>query len=254
MHESSDNIFDHPLISQRYFFPRAKAPTVSDVHVHVHHAQLHCASFEHDPDWPWVIYFHGNGEIVADSIPEHVAWFEGLGANVFLATYRGYGGSSGTPKLATMLDDVRAISDACPAPTERQIPFGRSVGSIYAIELAAVRPVAGLIIESGISNVLQRILMRVKPQELGTTLEHLNATHAETFDHRSKLGALQAPSLFLHARGDSLVGSEHAVQNHQWAGSQDKRLVLFERGDHNTIFAANAPAYTEAVREFLASL
>lgn len=254
MPESLDNIFDHPIISQRYFFPRATGPIVNAVDVNVHGAQLRCASFEHDPAWPWVVYFHGNGETVADSIPSQVEWFRGLGANVFLATYRGYGGSTGVPLLAGMLDDVRAISDACPAPAQRQIPFGRSVGSIYAIELASVRPVAGLIIESGISDVLQRIMLRATPRELGTTLEHLKHTYAQTFDHRAKLGALEAPSLFLHARGDTLVGSEHAVHNHQWSGSEDKRLVLFDRGDHNTIFAANAMAYTEAVRDFVSTL
>ena len=51
------------------------------------------------PDAKTVIYFHGNGEVVADYLPSFPEWITRAGCNVLLAEYRGYGMSSGTPAL-----------------------------------------------------------------------------------------------------------------------------------------------------------
>ena len=54
----------------------------------------------------------------------------------FLAEYRGYGGSTGEPSLVAMLDDVDAIFSALGRPAGELVVYGRSIGSIYAIEFA----------------------------------------------------------------------------------------------------------------------
>lgn len=245
------SVFDHPIVSSRYFFPRSGAPQQGIYPVAVDGATLQCARFERDPRWPWIIYFHGNGEIVADYIPSFVHFFHQMGANCFFAEYRGYGGSSGEPLLAKMLEDARTVVDSCGVEPHRQIIFGRSVGSIYAIDVASKRDVAGLIVESGIADVLQRILLRAEPSELQTTLDRLTQEANTLFDHRAKLAQLSCPALFLHTQFDHLVDVSHAELNHQWTGHPDKSLVSFTQGDHNSIFAANQLAYTEHVQSFV---
>ena len=39
--------------------------------------------------------------------------------------------------------------------------------------------------------------------------------------------------------------------NHRWAGSEQKQLVRFSMGNHNTIFRSNLSEYLEAVRSFI---
>ena len=51
--------------------------------------------------------------------------------------------------------------------------------------------------------------------------------------------------LVLHARHDDLVRADEARANAAWAKRSE--LVLFERGDHNSIHAYNLTAILEAV-------
>ncbi len=247
-------LLDHPLVSTRYFFPRP-APIASPLWVEVDGARLACALHRTDvPDPLTIVHFHGNGEVVADwlegGFPEAVAG--ALGCDLLLAEYRGYGMSTGAPRLGRMLDDVAAIVRAAGVPPARIVLFGRSVGSIFAIEAAARFPeAAGLVLESGIADVLERLLLRVEPEELGATPDALAAAVAARLDHRAKLAAYPGPVLVMHALHDELVPATHARRLAEWAAGP-VALELFERGDHNSILAANAPAYFEAVAALVA--
>ncbi|HCP46979.1 MAG TPA: alpha/beta hydrolase [Deltaproteobacteria bacterium] len=205
-----------------------------------------------DPSAGTLVHFHGNGETVADYVPEIARLFATLGLNLLLAEYRGYGASTGQPALGAMLDDVEAVFQATEQPEEKVILFGRSVGSIYAIELAQRHPgIAGLVIESGIADPLERILLRVEPAELGVSREDLELAVAQRLDHRAKLATYEGPLLTLHAAGDSLVLASHAERLHDWASGEDKKLVLFPRGDHNSVLFANAQSYMEELGDFV---
>ena len=246
------SIADHPIITERYFFPM-QVPLPEARMVEVEGGELACYSADGGHELT-VVHFHGNGEIVGDYVPGFVRHLDRLGANAFFAEYRGYGGSTGTPQLGRMLDDVPAIRGAIEKPDQQLVVFGRSIGSIYAIEFAARFPnIAGLVVESGIADVLERIILRATPRELSTTLEEMEQEFAELFDHRQKLGNFTGPSLFLHATGDHLVDKSHAERNAEWAGDR-ARLVLFERGDHNSIFHANRDAYLRELQRFLTSI
>jgi alpha-beta hydrolase superfamily lysophospholipase len=243
------SILDHPLITERYFFPR-HYPVPDPTWVDVEGARLAC-NWSRGNNPFTVVHFHGNGEVVADYVPDFPEWMLGLGADCFLAEYRGYGESSGTPRLGRMLDDVPAIYETINRPPEELIVFGRSVGSIYAIEFAARYPdVAGLILESGIADPLERILMRVSPNELSVSVDALKAAFSARLDNLEKLHGRRNPTLVLHARNDSLVDVSHAVRLAS-SPAENVRLVLFQDGDHNTIFNANRDRYTEEVAQLL---
>lgn len=230
---------DHPLVTERYFFPRADRPTW-EVRVPVDGAELSCASHRPHAGAPTVVLFHGNGEVVADYVPDYAELFAHAGLNTFFAEYRGYGGSSGTPSLVGMLGDVEAILDAVGAPDDELVVYGRSVGSIYAIEAAHRRPrVRALAIESGISSPLGRVLLRVTPGELGATIDELRAEASRWLDHEAKLRGYAGRVLVLHAASDDLVRPTEARENTSWA--KNAELVLYERSDHNSIHAYNLP-------------
>jgi pimeloyl-ACP methyl ester carboxylesterase len=243
-------IADHDIITERYFFPRRQTLPGATM-VEVQDAELACFSHDKGHD-KTLVHFHGNGEIVSDYLPGFAQQLDNLGVNVFFAEYRGYGGSTGIPRLGAMLDDVEAIREAVGVPDEQIFVFGRSIGSIYAIEFAARFPdIGGLILESGIADVRERIQLRATPEELGTTSEAMEEEFHNLFDHQKKLQSYPGRTLIMHAEHDHLVHKSHAEQNAKSAAGET-RLKIFERGDHNSIFHANQVEYLKTLGAFLA--
>ena len=217
-------------------------------------ATLACTRHMVDPSAPTIIHFHGNGEVVADYLPWFPPLVAAMGVNLVLAEYRGYGGSTGAPRLQQMLQDGPAIFDALGQPPEKVIAFGRSVGSIYATHLAAARPgLAGLVIESGIADVLERLMMRIRPEEIGVPMGRLADEVSAHFNPRTWLSRHHGATLILHARHDNLVSVAHANRLAMWARKPVEK-VIFEAGDHNTIFMTNRVAYLSALQQFLGTL
>jgi pimeloyl-ACP methyl ester carboxylesterase len=245
------HLSDHRKISERYFFPRQGVPE-QPTYVQGAAGKLACAHRDRGHAMT-LLHFHGNGEIVADYLPEFPDMLSDLGVNTFLAEYRGYGDSEGEPQLGAMFDDLPAIQEAA-GPPEKLIVFGRSIGSIYAIEFVSRYPeVAGLVLESGIADVLERILLRVSPEELGAEASAVEDAFGELFNHKSKLASFDGPCLILHAEHDHLVNQEHAKQNATWAGSETE-LVILPKGDHNSIFFENRERYLAELGRFVSKL
>lgn len=241
-------LLDHQIIGERYFFPRPDRVENAEV-ISSGDVELRCFRQSAGAGAPLLLHFHGNGEVVADWAPELPPPLAGAGISSFLAEYRGYGGSSGVPALGSMLDDALDVADAA-GPAERTVVYGRSVGSIYALEVASARPVAGLIIESGIAEVGERLRVRLEASELGATDGELAAEIAEHLDHKAKLEAFDGPVLIFHAANDHLVDVEHARDLAEWAGDRAE-LRIFERGDHNSIWAVNRDEILERVIAFV---
>lgn len=247
------SILDHPLISQRYFFPRPGS-LETPFTVQTTDGELACYYHQPHPDAKVVVHFHGNGEIVADYMGGYVQSFEAIGLNCLMAEYRGYGSSTGTPGLVSMLDDVPAIINALGLPPERIILFGRSLGSIYAIHGASLfGNIGGLIIESGIGDTRERLLLRVSPEEIGSDMETFDREIEKHLSHEKKLKGYKGPLLVMHTRHDGLLDLYHGENNFKWAQGP-KSFKIFEEGNHNNIIAVNAVAYFQTIQQFTNSL
>ena len=247
-------ILDHPLVSSRYFFPRPahlEQPYWVDA---ADSSKLACYYRQVNPEAPSVVYFHGNGEVVADYLPDFPEWIAGAGYNVLLAEYRGYGMSTGRPALAGMLDDVGPILQSLNVPDRKLVLFGRSIGSLYALHGVYKRPqIAGLILESGAADISERFFLRVQPEELGTSKTALLAELKRHFDYAQKLAAFQGRTLVLHTRFDELISARHADMLYA-AAREPKQLHIFERGGHNDIFYRNRDTYMQLVEAILAAV
>jgi pimeloyl-ACP methyl ester carboxylesterase len=246
------DILDHPLISERYFFPRIGS-FADPFWVDCGDAKLACSYHEIDTQAKTLVHFHGNGEIVDDWQGDFVELIQQLGCNCFLAELRGYGQSSGRPQLGKMLADVVPIVEALNRPVNKLIFFGRSVGSLFALEAAARFPqAAGLIVESGVADVLERLLLRIEPGELGVDDEQFRTAVATRLNQREKMASYSGPVLILHTRNDGLVDVSHAERLYDWAPGP-KKLKIFPRGNHNDIMFVNAREYFTLIGEFIAA-
>jgi fermentation-respiration switch protein FrsA (DUF1100 family) len=246
------SLLDHPIISSRYFFPR-KASFGNPLWIDAANgSRLACYRQVINTDAKTVVYFHGNGEVVADYLPSFAEWMARAGHNLLLAEYRGYGMSNGQPSLVGMLDDVVPIIQSLNQPDGRIVLFGRSIGSLYALHGVSCRPeIGGLIIESGIADTTQRFFQRVSPEEIGTTAAEVTNELRNRFDYVEKLRAFRGKTLVLHARFDDLVPVQHAEMLYA-AAPEPKRLQIFDQGGHNDIFPRNHSQYMRLVEDFLA--
>ena len=251
MGSTGDSILDHPAISGRYLFPQPRY--VDDPFmVEVAGAELACYRRIIDPDKLTMVHFHGNGEAVADYIPDMAEVFAELDLNSLFVEYREYGSSTGLARLVAMLGDGETAIKAAGLSPERVIAFGRSIGTLYAIELVHRQPeVAGLILESGIADPAERFLTYADLKAAGITESDVVAEVERHFNHEKKLSEYKNPLLILHTENDGLIDVRHAERNHQWAGSTRKRLLRFPFGNHNTIFGINMKEYLAAVSDFV---
>ena len=245
------SILDHPAISGAYLFPQPRE-VADPFMVEVDGAELACYRKVIDPDGFTLVHFHGNGEAVADYVPTLSEVFESFGLNTLFVEYREYGGSTGKAQLVAMLDDGEAAMKAAGLEAEKTIVFGRSIGSLYGIELADRQPnIAGLIIESGIADPSERFLTYADLDAAGSDESAVLAEVELHFNHRMKLADYKKPLLILHTENDGLIDISHAERNLEWAGSKQKELVRFPDGNHNSILPANVEEYLDAVRSFV---
>nr|VFK79245.1 MAG: hypothetical protein BECKSD772D_GA0070982_104125 [Candidatus Kentron sp. SD] len=251
---------DHPRINSTIFFPRRDpglpAPLGSedfyievdpDIHVMARH-------YPHKVDAPMILYFHGNGEIVADY--DNVApAFHGAGASLIPMDYRGYGKSDGQPSVCKSLDDAHAVLDFMLKLRDERghasplVVMGRSLGSAPAIELASSRgdDLAGLVVESGFARTPSLLAL------FGISIDELNIPPGSNRDNEDKMGDVRKPVLILHAEGDDIIPIWNAERNFARAGTRQKQLVKIPRADHNTIMMSG-DLYWGNLKLFLSSL
>ncbi len=250
---STPSLLDHPIISQRYFFPRPD-PVPQTFWVDCPGARLACSYHEISPKARTLVHFHGNGEVVADYLDGFPEWVGRMGLNCLLAEFRGYGGSSGAPQLGKMLDDVKQIIESTGQPPAQLVIFGRSVGSLFAVKAAQLFPdIAGLILESAVADPLERLLLRVRPEELATTADGLKQAVMAAMNTKQSMTDFTKPTLILHTRHDGLIDVSHAERLATWCGGP-VQLEIFPQGNHNDIMFVNGPRYFALINEFLDSL
>jgi len=160
-----------------------------------------------------------------------------------------------------MLEDVQKIFEALNLQEENLIIFGRSIGSIFAIHFAYKYPnISGLILESALAEPMNFLLQR-RPQlveylEEKGILQDLLRESQKYLNNKEKLQVYKGPLLIFHTKSDSLVSVRHSEQIYEWAVTpeSEKKLIIFENGNHNTIFYMNAESYIQGMHQFFIKL
>jgi uncharacterized protein len=100
-------------------------------------------------DQPVILYFQGNGGALRYRVDRYRALTQD-GSGLVALSYRGYGGSSGRPSEAGLIEDARATYGfaAKRYPEARLVLWGESLGTGVAIALAAEKKVARLVLEA----------------------------------------------------------------------------------------------------------
>jgi len=211
------------------------------------------------PGNPLLLHFHGNAEVASDVI-HRKSLASACGVNILAVDYRGYGWSTGSPQISSLVQDAHAIAAALPdliakhnlQPTQLWL-MGRSLGSVWAAELACVStlqpPVAGVIIESGFASLKELPIAAPMLQMLGPAAAQL----PEPYANATKLGGCALPLLVVHGDNDTIVPHWHGEQILEKSGSSAKLLVTIKGGGHNDLTSVDGDNYFAAVSTFITS-
>jgi len=196
---------------------------------------------------PTLLYFHGNGGSLSIRA-ERIRRFMGEGWGVYMMTYRGYGGSTGSPTEANNVADARLAYQALVAERVAPasiIPYGESLGSFMAVRIAAEQPVGGLILDAPYTSIVEVARGAYPFLPVRTFL----ADRYETIDH---IGRVKAPLLILHGERDPVVPVAMGRALFRLA-NEPKRIVTFPNGGHSDLYLQGNNAL-DAVRPWIAGL
>lgn len=248
--------FDRPEILMFLFHPRPewgppRSPSSSeDMLIPVEKDVVVGARFYlAGKDAPTILFFHGNGEIVAD-YDDIGPLYVRMGINFVPADYRGYGRSSGTPTITAMMRDAHVIFDSVHTWLKQKghtgpfILMGRSLGSASVLELSAHYQdrVDGLIVESGFA--YSKPLLRL----LGVDMDALGLEEEDGFRNRDKISRFEKPTLVIHAEKDHIIPLPEGQALYDACPAPDKRLLIIPGANHNDIFLRGMKEYMEEVK------
>lgn len=204
-----------------------------------------------DAAGPNILFFHGNGEIVADYDFIGPSYAE-QGLNLLAVDYRGYGKSGGTPTVTNMMGDAHIVLEEVrewltgAGHTGPLIIMGRSLGSAPAVELAATHQdeIDGLIIESGFATTLPLLV------NLGVDVQALGLTEKHGFNNVRKIEKFTKPTLIIHAQNDQIIPVDNIWLLHAQCAARHKDLQIVPKADHNTIILQTGRLYFETIKRF----
>ncbi len=193
-----------------------------------------------------VLFLHGNAGNISHRL-EKLAILRGLGANVLILDYRGYGRSAGRPGEQGLYRDARAAYDHLivrrRVDPRRVVLYGESLGAAVAVHLGSEVEVGALVLEEAFTSAA----------EVGQTMFPflpMRLLVGHRYDSLRAMGRLRAPTLVLHSRDDEYFPLRHAERLVAAAGSNARLVVL--RGGHNEAFRVSEPSYRRALQVFFA--
>ena len=179
---------------------------------------------------PTLIYFGGNAEEVSWTLADP-RWPREW--TIVSLNYRGYGESEGKPGERELVADALAIYDAVVARDDvdrtRVVAFGRSLGTALAARVAALRPVAGVVLVSPYDSLTAIGRHHYPLLPVSLLLRH-------RFDAVVDASRSRSPLLAIVAQADSIIPVERSRALYDaWAGP--KRWQVVAQADHNSLGA-----------------
>lgn len=252
---------DQPEVQSFMFYPRPNngnplPDTAEDQLIDIDGEKVHIRyHLIEDQEAPVILFFHGNGEIVADY--DHIAEsYKEQQVSFIAAEYRGYGLSSGTPSASNMIHDAHAILSAVTQKlttlnySGKLLVMGRSLGSAPAIELAATYPeqVKGLVLDSTFAFTLPVL------KAVGVDVDAAELTENDGFHNIEKIRTISLPTYMIHGQVDEIIELDNAAALQMECTALQKQFQAVPGAGHNTIMNVAGNMYFEVLKRFINSM
>jgi fermentation-respiration switch protein FrsA (DUF1100 family) len=174
---------------------------------------------------PVAIYFHGNGGALNLRV-DRFKRVAAAGVGLVALSYRGYGGSTGSPTEDGLIADAHAAYAfaASRYPAERIALWGESLGTGVAIALAAEKPVARLVLDAPFTSTLD---------VASASYPFLPVRYLMKDQFRSdlRIGQVKAPVLIMHGDADTIIPIRYGERLYAMIPGA-KRMARFPGGTH----------------------
>lgn len=186
-----------------------------------------------------ILYVHGNAEDLGDIQPV-LQQLRDIGFSVFAYDYRGYGTSQGTPSERNAYRDIDTaynyLTQQLGVSPQRIMAFGRSVGAGSAVDLAARKPLAGLIMESAFTTAFRVVVpIPILP--------------FDKFRNIDKIKKVNCPVLVMHGKADDIIPFSHGQK--LFAAAPEPKLALWvDEAGHNDFMWVAGEQYADTLRKF----
>jgi pimeloyl-ACP methyl ester carboxylesterase len=177
-----------------------------------------------------VLYFHGN----AGSLKRwgHLyQYFERHQFDLFIIDYRGYGKSRGKRRMPLMYDDAERVYHYVRAhyPPEKILLYGRSLGSAFALEVAAKYPARLLVLETPFSS-MEDLFYAYFP-----FLPRIFPFHFR-FQNRANLAKVPYPVYVFHGTDDWVVPYRVAHRLIPYLKDTDRFVTVVGAGHNDLLY------------------
>lgn len=180
---------------------------------------------------PTILFFHGNaGDIAGRS--ERFAYYQRAGYGVMFLSYRGYGGSTGSPSETGLISDANAAYDWLVrngVPASRIALVGESLGTGVAVQLAARKPVGAMALEAPFTSTADVARLSYWWLPVGLLMK-------DQFKSIDYLKDVHVPILVMHGTDDRLIPVEMGKALYA-AANDPKEFVALANGTHGSIFS-----------------
>ena len=194
-----------------------------------------------------LIYYHGNAGNIGDRLAK-LKILHGIGMNIFIFDYRGYGGSIGDLSFQGVVDDslaayhyVESREDVDP---KHIILYGESLGGAMALKVAQQEEVAAVILESTFTSI------KDMARRAYSVLSPIAPDIYRSIDIIPKI---HVPILIMHGTSDKTVPFVMGDMLYK-AAPQPKRFVPFEGAEHTNIHEMARDKYIETIDTFMAEI
>jgi fermentation-respiration switch protein FrsA (DUF1100 family) len=152
------------------------------------------------PGQPTILYFHGNGGAL-ETRRERIRKYMNRGRGMFMMSYRGFSGSSGSPSEAANVADAKLAYDALVSDgvkPEDIILYGESLGTGVAVQVALDRHVQGLVLDCAYTSLADR------GAEIYWWLP-VSWLLRDRYDSKRYISEVRVPLFILHGEADDVV-------------------------------------------------
>ena len=192
-------------------------------------------------DKPVIVFFHGNGGALRNSVPRFRRLIsDGIG--LVALEYRGYGGNPGTPTERGLIADGNAAYAFAAAryKIKQIVLWGQSLGSGVAVVIAAEKPVGRLILEAPFTSAEAVAAERYWYMPVSLLMK-------DQFHSDRRIAKITAPLLILHGVRDQVVPYAMGERMFELA-NKPKYIVRFLDAGHEDLDEHGA---LDAVARFL---
>jgi uncharacterized protein len=187
-----------------------------------------------------IVYFGGNADDVSVSVgglrqqfPNHA---------IYAMHYRGYGGSTGKASEKAIIGDAFALMDHVESKHQNISLIGRSLGSGVAVQVAAVRPIAKLILVTPYDSIANIAAQLYPWLPIRLLLQ-------DKFESWKFAQNITAPSVIIAADVDDIIPRRNTMALYDAFPKGSVHMHVVAKTDHNSI--VHCPEYWRLLAQAL---